>query len=560
MPNLLKELEIIEGKESYLVQVYDEGTAGKVGTLADLQTTDKSNLVGAVNEVNSKADNNASNITTLQNDVERIDGDIDNIEGSISTINGSITSITGDITGIKNNIGTLSNLNTTDKTSLVNAINEVVNDVEHIETNYLHYVYVESYLLDGQTDTNALKNAIADCPSKGCVVLPNRELTITETIVINKPMKLMGLRNGFFQLEGGNNYTPNADYVTYDLNMSGLSTCFSIASPSVELCDINIKINDSTDCKVFELTSAQGDNLNMPRDIRMKNIEVINTAYHNPSHTIYGVYSVQPVLLSRFDHVTFGWVSYAFYFNANINTSLSFIDCGCTVSEVGYYLQNATYCEFIKCGCESQAPCGFRFDGCKSITLLNCYCEQITVADFVAVNCRPINFIGCFATSGVLINTSLCNGSIIGCCCSYDSTALLPWLSLYGSYMKLVGMGDCFITVDNGTSTRRIGYSDCVTKFESTDFTGFTPSGFSILSGRWNLMDSKIQITLEISASATSGTLTMPAYMLPVKTSVVPLNPSGWATLAYQSNVITFNFGTTGTFTVMVEFDSIAVQ
>lgn len=55
-----------------------------VGTMADLTTTVKSSLVGAINEVNSKANSNTTNI------------------------------------------GTLSNLETVNKTTIVNAINEVV--------------------------------------------------------------------------------------------------------------------------------------------------------------------------------------------------------------------------------------------------------------------------------------------------------------------------------------------------------------------------------------------------------------------------------------------------
>lgn len=68
-----------------------------IGTMSNLETTDKSSLVGAINEVNTQVETNTSNITTL---------------------NTNVSANTG-------NIGTMANLQTTDKTSLVNAVNEV---------------------------------------------------------------------------------------------------------------------------------------------------------------------------------------------------------------------------------------------------------------------------------------------------------------------------------------------------------------------------------------------------------------------------------------------------
>ena len=70
-----------------------------IGTLSSLKTTEKSNLVGSINEVNTQVGTNTGNIGTLQT---------------------SVAANTG-------NIGTMANLDTTDKTSLVNAINEIVN-------------------------------------------------------------------------------------------------------------------------------------------------------------------------------------------------------------------------------------------------------------------------------------------------------------------------------------------------------------------------------------------------------------------------------------------------
>ena len=59
------------------------------------------------------------------------DSTIENIQSDITTISDNITTISDNITTINNNVGNLSNLDTTDKTSLVNAINEVKTDSDN---------------------------------------------------------------------------------------------------------------------------------------------------------------------------------------------------------------------------------------------------------------------------------------------------------------------------------------------------------------------------------------------------------------------------------------------
>lgn len=78
---------------------------GAIGDLSELDTTAKSDLVTAINEVAGETDTNTSDITSL---------------------NTSVSANTG-------NIGTMANLQTTAKDNLVNAINEVkgVNDTQN---------------------------------------------------------------------------------------------------------------------------------------------------------------------------------------------------------------------------------------------------------------------------------------------------------------------------------------------------------------------------------------------------------------------------------------------
>ena len=86
-----------------------------IGTLSNLATTEKSNIVGAINEVKGVADTNTTNIGTLSN--------LTTTEKS--SLVGAINEVKGVADTNTINIGTLSNLTTTEKSSLVGAINEI---------------------------------------------------------------------------------------------------------------------------------------------------------------------------------------------------------------------------------------------------------------------------------------------------------------------------------------------------------------------------------------------------------------------------------------------------
>lgn len=100
---------VIDGNE---VKVYDDNSViSNIGNLSNLTTTNKNNLVSAVNELQSA-------IPTV----------IDSVTNGNISVNGSEVAVYDDTT-IKNNIGTLSNLSTTAKNSLVSAMNEVRGNV-----------------------------------------------------------------------------------------------------------------------------------------------------------------------------------------------------------------------------------------------------------------------------------------------------------------------------------------------------------------------------------------------------------------------------------------------
>ena len=105
--------ELLSNYQNLLDKINANTTA--IGTLANLNTTEKTNLVGAINEVDTNTDNNTTSIGTLANlnTTEKT-----NLVGAINEVDTNTDNNT-------TSIGTLSNLNTTEKTNLVGAINEV---------------------------------------------------------------------------------------------------------------------------------------------------------------------------------------------------------------------------------------------------------------------------------------------------------------------------------------------------------------------------------------------------------------------------------------------------
>ena len=89
--------------------------ATNIGTLSNLTTSNKADLVDAVNEVNGVATTNASHIGNLSNLTT---------EANTSLV-AAINEVDGEADTNNQNIGTMTNLETTVKSSLVGAINEV---------------------------------------------------------------------------------------------------------------------------------------------------------------------------------------------------------------------------------------------------------------------------------------------------------------------------------------------------------------------------------------------------------------------------------------------------
>ena len=103
---------IVDGDKNL---VNGETVYNKIGDLNSLNTTEKGNLVGAVNEVNNKANANEKNIGDLTKLTTTEKG---NLVGAVNEVNNKANAN-------EKNIGDLTKLNTTEKGNLVGAVNEV---------------------------------------------------------------------------------------------------------------------------------------------------------------------------------------------------------------------------------------------------------------------------------------------------------------------------------------------------------------------------------------------------------------------------------------------------
>ena len=117
-----------------------------IGDLTNLTTTAKTNLVGAINEVNGEVATNTANISTNTSNISTNSTNIGNLSNLttasktnlVSAINEVDANCDSNSSSIATNtlaIGDLTSLNTTVKTDLVSAINEVNTKVDAYSTS-----------------------------------------------------------------------------------------------------------------------------------------------------------------------------------------------------------------------------------------------------------------------------------------------------------------------------------------------------------------------------------------------------------------------------------------
>lgn len=381
MANLLKELEIVEGDNSYLVSVYDEGANAKIGEVSSLKTDAKNNTVSAINEL-----------------YDSIIATAENIENSIENVS--------------NKVGTLSELNTSDKTSAVNAINEVntgLNDLADLIAN-VGYVTPEDYgaVGDGVTDdSSAINDAIAS----------GKPVRFISNYAIGSPINI--LQSGSAFIDGGGHSL---------IALSGLSD-YMVKLNRMYGCIRNIILNANLLTTVPGCLLIYSSQANQSQFYLIDNLYTLNSlngvtfgdGYTNAQseYTIHGwrtrsivnpLFVNQPngclwVTDSHLDATTYEWTSTG-----------TEIPVGATHDVIH---QNVGTLFIDNCTLESPA----RTDGAMTvydITMTNC------IVEIAGSNFNVVNYYGDLGFTDITISN----------CRFYDSQGS-TWLTLGGGYTKV---------------------------------------------------------------------------------------------------------------------------
>lgn len=192
-----------------------DANTNSIGTLSSLTTDTKSNLVGAINEVDAHADTNAGNITTN----------------------------TTNIASNTSHIGVMANLETTEKSNLVGAANELKAAIDNfnlssyntLDTTYItsqgNTIASQSYVTIAKNSDGSLAKIYGDIvinnpTSSVTIVITNTGLTPASEFTINNA--------GIARLLTSNGYVPTNCNITLKTNgnieiTKSVGTCEQLA-------------------------------------------------------------------------------------------------------------------------------------------------------------------------------------------------------------------------------------------------------------------------------------------------------------------------------------------
>ena len=121
---------------------YIRNVVSLIGSLSDLTTTEKSTLVGAINELDSIIDTISGNLSDLTADI----GDLDDL--STTDKDSIVDAINELVLTLNNRLGDLDDLVTTDKDSAVDAINELAGEIISLKEAKNVYNLVSNMVAD----------------------------------------------------------------------------------------------------------------------------------------------------------------------------------------------------------------------------------------------------------------------------------------------------------------------------------------------------------------------------------------------------------------------------
>ena len=354
--NLLKQLDVIEGDTIYPVYIYDEGAHNKISN------------------INSEITNIHTDIDSVENSITGITGDISHLDDELTALENSTTSA---INSINNNIGNLANLDTESKINLVSAINEVLNSQSD-----LGYVNVKDYGAtgDGITDDyTAFVNAIANTPIHGTLFIPMGLYSLSASINITKPIRILGEYSGWDVWDSNSDVTTTkmkqplikSNSTTWAINVKCLG--FTMENISIEI----VNTNNTDGCLRISNENSTVEKFN--RFNLIVNSSVINNV--NQSGT--GI-SIDYSGLTELNRVTtygfnFGIMCTQLDSTRKTNTSVIMINCWCmNYWNTGYTLTDCHYCTLIGCASDTinENQNGYNLINCFGTSLINCGAEK----------------------------------------------------------------------------------------------------------------------------------------------------------------------------------------
>ena len=137
--------------------------ANNIGTMSNLNTTEKSSLVGAINEVNTQVGTNTTAIGNLTTETSSNTGNIGTMTNLTTTeksnLVGAVNEINSNVNNNTANIGTMNNLTTDTKASLVGAVNEVDGLIKKLNlSHFKQYTNTSEITVTGITTSSLQLN------------------------------------------------------------------------------------------------------------------------------------------------------------------------------------------------------------------------------------------------------------------------------------------------------------------------------------------------------------------------------------------------------------------
>lgn len=292
---------------------YIRNVVSLIGSLSDLTTTEKSTLVGAINELDSIIDTISGNLSDLTADI----GDLDDL--STTDKDSIVDAINELVLTLNNRLGDLDDLVTTDKDSAVDAINELAGEIISLKEAKNVYNLVSNMVADTSLsagDTVATLGYHA-AGVGGCIYIVS-STTGTGAITLNNGLFAIPKIKGVINLSQ-TGYVENTDATPYILEAISLldgngivklDSNITIKTPlSINLLSgQNITIDGQNFTIGTTLTSGNAitinGNGNSLNTFNIKNCNIVCSSTNNTTTAIYLVDIWQTLKLSSIENVT----------------------------------------------------------------------------------------------------------------------------------------------------------------------------------------------------------------------------------------------------------------